>query len=179
MTGTPPSGWEDILRPGETILWQGQPGQDLHLSSKPMQILMGLVIAGFALFWIFATLTTGEDPGPMRLVLPLFGLIFVYQGLGMAGGFALWDAYKRRRTWYTLTDLRAFIRREVLGRTSLEQHEVADFAPVETEFGPHASVWFTHRPGRRGKRGRIGFYDIDDAHKVRDIIRELQKDQSA
>ena len=49
----PPQGWEDILDPGERILWQGRPEPGLlPVRLPPGQMVMGAIFTGFSLFWM-------------------------------------------------------------------------------------------------------------------------------
>lgn len=173
MTDAPPPGWEGILEPGERVLWQGQPTQGLRFDTRTSHTIMGLVVTAFAIGWTIVAARATWDQGLPSAALPLFGLYFIYQGLGKAGGFALWRAYVHSRTWYTLTDRRAFIATHVLGQRRLNDWRVAEFGEIVHDYGPPPCVWFAEAP--RGKNRRIGFRDIDEAYTVMSLLRDLQK----
>lgn len=113
MTGTartaPPPGWDGLLEPGGTILWQGQPvPRPFGPDWSPGQTLFGLVFAGFGIFWMRLTGDMDLDSAPpIFRAFPLFGLLPL--GLWAAAIRPLWVGQLMRRTRYTLNDRRAFI----------------------------------------------------------------------
>jgi len=167
------SGWDGILFPGERVLWQGQPDPRPDWSAlKPGQTVMGLGVAAFAAFWMSLAVGTGGVAG---VALSLFGLPFLILGVNMAGGPILWRAWTRRRTWYTLTDRRAFIATDILGRRTLDAYPIDGSAKIELEDGRH--IWFatdvvTTKRGPR--RRRIGFAHLREAGHVHALMRQVQ-----
>ncbi len=184
-----PPGWEGILEPGERILWQGAPDPRPRLTpGNLITALFGLVFAGFAVFWMLAALGAGAGWGA------LFGLPHLAIGAGLAW-WAVWGrVFRLRRSFYTLTDRRAFIatRWPLLGRR-LEIWPIEPGAPityVPPEDGRPGSVFFAtrtvvrshHDPDERGpwlrrsiERRPVGFEDIPDAEKVLGLIRRIQE----
>ena len=79
-------GWDGILYPGETVLWQGQPDPRPDWSRWRLHdTIFGLAFAGFALFWMATA--AGATGGPfMGIAFPLLGLPFLVLGLYRAGG---------------------------------------------------------------------------------------------
>ena len=74
------------LRPGERIAWQSI--QYPRLTGAPMAIfLFAIPWTAFALFWIgtawFMTRSVDGATDPLAMVFPLFGLPFVFVGMGM------------------------------------------------------------------------------------------------
>lgn len=186
-TAVPPPGWEDLLEPGETILWQGHPEPGITLRPiRPAQIAMGLVMTGFALFWTAMTVSmtrAGHAPWFFRNVFPLFGLIFVGAGLHMAGGYALTRAIARRFTWYTLTNRRAFIATNLPWQGKrLKSCTISANAPLDYDGDDPGTLWFaseTRRGNRRSYCVPIGFERIAEARKVHRLISDIQKGQTA
>jgi len=87
-----PTGWGDILDPGETILWQGRPDGAMVLKlSNIVMLVFGLFFAGFALFWMVLAASAGG-------VFWMFGLIHFSVGIGIAFGALFWSAYRRRHS---------------------------------------------------------------------------------
>ena len=199
-----PEGWEDILSPGETILWQGRPDSGVAWSDLlSMRSAYGAAMAAFAVFWMVqASRVTGfmtqsrlgsdqaEPLGGFSGMFPYFGLIVLAAGLYTMVGRLVWDAVKRRRTWYTLTDQAAYIATDLLGR-KLDRHEIRPDQPLELEDGEPGAVWFAerlvHHPGRWSSVGgdrryhepftarhRVGFERISDARAVWRLLREAQ-----
>lgn len=165
-------GWEGILDPGERIVWQGRP--DGAIVFKPANValfLFGLAFAGFALFWMIMAASAGG-------AFWMFGLLHFAVGLGMAFGAIGWDAYKRRHSWYTLTDRRAFIATNLpLSGKRLASYPI-DAGTRLSLTGTHpASLHFATRR-KRGKNGSydvpVGFERLEDAQRVYRLMRGVQ-----
>lgn len=176
-TRTQSSGWEGILEPGERVLWQGQPVPDLDWSEVDRRdIIFGLVFAGFAVFWmvVAAASTWGEGAA---MVLPLFGLFFLAIGLKRAGGSVLLDARRRRGTWYTLTDRRAFVASDLGGRRTLEAYPID--ATTRIDHDPtRGHIWFATdfvKKGRKSRKRRIGFTHLSETRTVHDLMQQVRE----
>jgi len=165
--------WDGILDADEEILWQGRP--DGMLSYKPDNIpvaLFGLVFAGFALFWMMMAASAGG-------MFWSFGLIHFSVGVGLIIGPNLWSAFRRRHSWYTLTNTRAFIATDmpILGR-KLKSWPIIQETPLEYIEGSPPSLKFateTRRGKNRSYEVAIGFDRIIDAREVYNMMRKLQK----
>ncbi len=91
-----------LARPGERILWFGQPRQGLFLRrSDAFVVPFTLVWAGFAVFWTIGATTAGAP-----LFFTLWGCMFVAVGGYMVVGRFFADAWQRKGTIYVLTDQR-------------------------------------------------------------------------
>lgn len=188
---TPRTGWEDILEEGELIVWQGRPHSRVIWSDLlSFETFFGLFFAGFSLFWIAGAwmMTSGlstSSAGGVDAIFsffPLFGLPFLAVGVYLVAGRIFWDAYQRRRTWYTLTNRAAYIARQTFGKRSLKRYDMVDMNSPDLQDGSPGSVFFAKevtayqtrsRHGRRRTRTRltpIGFRQIDDARKVYRLI---------
>ncbi|WP_112311897.1 hypothetical protein [Pseudogemmobacter bohemicus] len=184
MTGAPPPGWEDILDPGEVILWQGRPGARFDWSSLiHFRLLFAIPYTVFALFWI--VLVSGVKSGPpfpVNIIFILFGLPLAATGLAMCFGAPLGRWLRLRGSFYTLTDRNAFIATEILGRRRLERFPLNSRLYPALEEGLPGSVWFATRGwtmqnlsknsliGTAYIMGivsdRIGFEEIPEARRV-------------
>lgn len=168
------SGWEGILDEGETVLWQGRPdGRVVFRIGKAFQFVFGLFFAGFALFWMVMASQAGG-------AFWMFGLIHFSVGLAISFGALFWDAYRRRHTWYTLTDRRAFIATDMphKGR-QLQSYPIAPSTQLVFNPGPFATITFAHEE-RRGSKGRrytvpVGFERIADGDEVYRHLRRIQE----
>jgi hypothetical protein len=168
--------WDAILDDNEKIIWQGRPSGKIRFQPKNMfTLLFGLAFAGFALFWmIMASLAGG--------FFWMFGLIHFSAGIGIIVGPIFWPAFSARRTWYTLTDHRAFIASTtLLGQKKLKSYPITPDTPITltTNNDETGSVDFAQET-RRGNKGRrynvdIGFHNIPDATDVQRLIRDIQK----
>ena len=173
----PDDEWEGILDPGEKVLWQGRPDPGITIrAANVLTLIFGLFFAGFALLWMILASTAGG-------LFWMFGLIHFSVGLGIAFGGIFWEPWKRRHTWYTLTDRRAFIARDMplRGRT-LKSYPITDQTRLEFRDGPPGSIMFDHEMRRR-KNGHyrvdIGFERIAEASEVMRLMRQVQERQSA
>lgn len=93
------------LSPGERLLWMGQPQRGLRLSSSDLFVVpFSLLWCGFALFWEKNVLDSNAP-----LVFRLWGIPFVLVGLHFVVGRFFWDAWRRSRTRYAVTDQRVII----------------------------------------------------------------------
>ena len=115
----------DLLRPGEHVLWSGQPPQGLIVLRMQDLAVVPFFVAwtGFALFWeaavVWAQLSSDEGMFGPGLCMTLFGLPFVAIGLYMLVGRFIADVPARRNTHYALTDRRAMIVSGVRNRNVL------------------------------------------------------------
>ena len=167
-----PQGWDSILDPGEKILWQGRP--DGAVTLRPRNIMMlvfGLFFAGFALFWMIMAAQAGGG-------FWMFGLIHFSVGLGVIFSAVFWGAFKRRRSWYTLTNNRAIIASDlpIIGKR-LKSWPINAESILELEQGPPDTVNFaeTYKRGKNGAtRISIGFERIQGGRDVYRMMRSIQ-----
>ena len=177
MSNDIPPGWDGILDPGERILWQGRP--DSVVTWTPANIaasVFGLFFSGFAVFWMAMASRAGGS-------FWMFGLIHFLAGFAVGLGPPVWSAWRRRHTWYTLTDRRAFIATDVpMQGRKLKSYPIDAGTTLDFTGGPRASIHFAH-DYRRGKNGSyrvpIGFERIADGDKVYQLFREVQSRQGA
>lgn len=170
---TVPSGWEGLLDPGETILWQGRPDQRFHLSFDKLPIaVFGLFFTGFALFWMLGAAMGGGN-------FWMFGLIHFSVGAYMTGNALAGEALRHRATWYTLTDRRAFIATRTLTKgRQLQSFPIDKDTVFDYRAGPLATIYFNQQT-RRGNKGSsytvdIGFERIAEGDSVLALMRQIQ-----
>jgi len=134
------SGWEGILDKGEKILWQGRPDGKISLTPATIGTLgFGLLFAGFALFWMFMAAQAGGN-------FWMFGLIHFFVGLSLALVPIYAGSYKRRHSWYTLTNRRAFIASDLpLVGKKLVSYPIDKNSPLALIEGNPGSVIFAKR----------------------------------
>ena len=170
----PAAGWDGILDPGERILWQGRPEDGFEFRG-PMLVpmLVGAFFTVFALIWIAAVLAEGEP------LAALFGVIHLSVGLGLMAGAPLWQRHRRRHSWYTLTDRRAFIATDVWpeGRR-LNSWPITPEMKLTLIEGPPDTLNFamtTRRAKNRTRRVPVGFERIADGRAVLALMRGVQR----
>ena len=167
-----PTGWEGILDDGETVLWQGRPNASFVFKARYIfTTLFGLTFAAFALFWMFMARSAGGT-------IWMFGLIHFSAGIGLVIAPAFYSIWKRRHTWYTLTDRRAFIATDkpFSGR-KLKSYPIDSDTTLDYTPGHYSTIYFAHEH-RSGKNGTVhtpvGFERIEDGKAVYELIRDIQ-----
>ncbi|MDO5658927.1 MAG: hypothetical protein Q4G36_11480 [Paracoccus sp. (in: a-proteobacteria)] len=160
----------NFLSPGERILWQGRPRVALDLptimSADWKGMGGGLFMAGFALFW---TVMASQSGAP--LLFTFFGLFLLIQGVISALRPVIWPLFLRTRSYYTLTDQRAYIVTDVPGKgRRMTSTEIGNQTLVEWVDSNPPSLIF----GPYGMDNRLTFHNIDEAERVMRLIRDLQ-----
>lgn len=119
----------DVLLAGEKLLWKGAPEPGLKFQPRDFFLTaFGLFFFGFSVFWMYASRYEFEAP----IYFTLFGIPFVVVGAYISIGRYFWEAHKRGRTIYTLTDRRAIIRVNAFGQ-SQKTVTLDDLEEVELE----------------------------------------------
>ncbi|MGR3363889.1 MAG: aspartate carbamoyltransferase catalytic subunit [Maritimibacter harenae] len=170
---TPP-GWEGILDEGEEILWQGRPGQGFHFGAgNVVSAIFGLFFAGFALFWM---VMAASADGPFWM----FGLIHFSVGIALSAWAIYGNTWKRRHSWYTLTDRRAFIATDMpLKGKTLKSYPIGPTTVIDYRAGPPATINFAEE-FKRGSKGRsykvkVGFERLENGAEVMREVRRAQE----
>ncbi len=177
MTAARPSvvpGWEGLLDEGEEIVWQGRPdGKVVFRVGNIATFIFGLFFAGFALFWMVMASFAGG-------FFWMFGLIHFSVGIGISAGGLFWNAFKRRRSWYTLTNQRAFIASELplVGR-KLRSFPITAGTVLEFDNRDPATIYFASEQRRNNNKTytvKIGFERIENGREVFAKIGDIQQD---
>ena len=168
-----PGAWDGILDPGEEILWQGRPDQSFAIPPVNFgKAVFGLFFAGFATFWM---IMASQAPGPFWM----FGLIFFFAGVGMIAEALLMPTFRRRNTWYTLTDRRAFIAsKTLLGGRKLDSYPIdpdTKLSLIDLTLGTIHFAEKTKRTDNGTVQTAIGFERITDAREVYALMRQIQR----
>ena len=172
-----PEGWENTLEEGEIILWQGRPAPGI--SFTPVQVFatfFGFIFTSFALSWMVTAAKAGG-------FFWAFGLIHFTIGLGVLLSPLLLPAYMRKKTWYTLSNRKAYIAdMPILGGKRLRSYPITKDTPIEIKTNAYTTIIFAS-PQRSGKNNRsytvpIGFERLTDGDTVRGLIRQIQKDDA-
>lgn len=111
------------LLPEERILWSGQPAPGVHFTTADIFLVpFSLFWGGFAIFWEISALKSipSGAPGAVNVIFPLFGIPFVLMGLYLIFGRFIFKAWKKRRTYYAVTDRRVISLIRVFGDHFME-----------------------------------------------------------
>jgi hypothetical protein len=167
------NGWDDILDPDETIIWQGRPDGAFRLTFGSIAMAaFGTFFAGFALVWMFMASMGGG-------YFWMFGLIHFAVGVGIIVGAFVTRPLKNRRTWYSLSNKRAFIATNfpILGRR-LRSFPIGRDTSLSLDESALDSVYFateTYQKNNRTRTRRVGFEAIKDGTEVYRIMRDMQR----
>lgn len=177
-TQTTAPGWEGILDPDERILWQGRPDPGFHFGPGQLGTgLFALFFSGFAVFWMVMASRAGG-------AFWMFGLIHFSVGIAMFWSAILGATIRRRHTWYTLTDRRAFIATDLpLRGRQLKCYPITSQSRLTFAEGPLSTIHFA-REERRANKGRrymvdVGFERIEEGEKVYALMRKVRKSEGA
>lgn len=171
------SAWDGILAEDEHIIWQGQPVPLVKLPLRKLPFMaFGVLFAGFAVFWMVTALPAGGFL--WMAALPHFCV-----GITIAI-WPIWgQAFIHRRTWYTLTNRRAFIAENLpWKRNSLASYPITEDTPFEFDGEAKGSIWFGQRyPSSLTRKGpsRAGFENLEDAQTVYRYFLDVQRAQRA
>jgi hypothetical protein len=181
--------FQNDLTPGEVVLWTGQPNgsvifhpQDLYLI--PFSLLWG----GFAIFWELGVLGHWRSPhkaggNPFNWLMTVWGIPFVLVGQYFIWGRFVFDWWRKKRTFYAVTDKRLLIVEEVRNRkltsVRLTENTFLDKATRGDGIGTLRFGVPQVNPNRMSfgnfdTDGRPSFRDIEDVEHVYSMITTSQ-----
>ncbi len=181
------------LTSGESILWAAQPSTSVIFHREDLTLVpFSLFWGGFAIFWEAGV--AGLWGGPAKgagpsLFMMLWGVPFVLIGQYLIWGRFLVAAWKKRRTFYALTNRRAIVVQNGWSRQTASAY--VDTLPTlikessangigTLRFSPADSMW----SGRRGNWGvwdgmGVGsmpvFRDIEDMETAYRLVSEQRE----
>jgi hypothetical protein len=164
--------WEGILGEGEEIVWQGAPVQGVYWELGRRETLMAIAAAAGGITLVAFTL--GRSPEMANTVL-----VFLAWGVIAALVYHAWSFWNRRRTFYTLTNQRAFIATWHFGVQTLRAYPIATMRPLRLEDTRPGHVWFDHDTVQRKDRStgtweehivEVGFLNLANPREVNDLL---------
>jgi hypothetical protein len=189
------------LLPGEYLLWAGRPLRKVVFhSSDWIAIPFSLLWGGFAIFWEGAVAGYWGNPkhGPSGTPIEFFnlwGIPFV-----LAGQYLIWGrfarvAWKKKRTYYGLTNNRVIVVNVSSNRKQTAAYlNGLDACSLSTRSDGIGTIEFAPEPlqpgmlgfARRGQSlpsqavrnpdlSRLAFFDIQDARSVYQQIQALRE----
>jgi len=166
------------LEPQERVLWWGQPRRGIRFRQIDLFLVpFSLMWGGFAIFWEFLAVSKN---GPAFFAL--FGIPFVVIGLYLIAGRFVFDAWRRARTYYAVTQRRILI----LSRASLKSVELRNLSEMNLResrdgsgsltFGPHLGLsQLNHSFGVWGGTPPVPTFEfIPDVGQVHATVRRAQ-----
>lgn len=165
-------GWDDILNDGEHLIWQGQPDARVRFDGPTLPfVFFGAVFVFFALHWTISTLQEGG--------VWAFGMFQLFAGLGAIWAALFLGPLLARRTWYSLTNRRAFFASDLpfAGKT-LAAIDLRPSLGVSYDGKRLGTILFQGRA--KSLVGQIAettpsFSKLPDARHVYGLIRDIQK----
>lgn len=113
--------FQEDLRPGERLLWTGQPNPNRLLTAADgCMIPFSLMWGGFAFFWEAMAIGAFLKAGGMGIIMVLWGLPFCAVGAWLIFGRFFTLRSQRKRTYYGVTDQRLLF--VTLGRNRQMQY---------------------------------------------------------
>ncbi len=164
--------WEKLLDRDEEIVWQGRPDGEFSVEDVSIvMVVFGIFFSGFAIFWMAMASQAG-------ILFSLFGLPFVAAGVFLIANAVFGRTFRRRHSWYTLTNKRAFIATNFpVGGRRLKSYPITEENQLELVDGDFSSIYFA-KETRRGKNGTyetsIGFERLADGRDVYSLMRGIQ-----
>jgi hypothetical protein len=169
--------WDGILDPDEQIEWQGAPVQGLYWQLGRRKTLWAIAAAVGALTLLAFTYRPSTDGSGNPI------LVFLAWGVIAAVVYHAWSFWDRRRTFYTLTNKRAFIATWHFGVQTLRAYPIATMRPLRLVDTRPGDVWFDLDTAQRKDRstGRwedhiveVGFLTLADPREVHDALVRLR-----
>ncbi len=110
----------DLLK-DEKIMWSGQPDPDINFTRGDIFLVpFSLFFVGFTLMWfdaaIFSVPQNPDKSAGVIIFFYLIGFVFTVFGLYFTFGRFLYKKWKKRRTYYALTNQRALILTRMAGK---------------------------------------------------------------
>ncbi len=172
----------DLLK-GENIMWSGQPEPGVNFTKGDIFLVpFSLFFAGFSLMW-FGTVIFSEPLNPDKsagviIFFYLIGFVFTVLGLYFAFGRFLYKRWKKRKTYYALTDQRALVLTLAFGRrieaAFLDRlaslNKTVRSSGIGTIYFGNPS-WVSSVYGNSGMDFLTGFYsgDVPTFYDIRDV----------
>ena len=184
-SGTDLDAVERHLSSGERIEWVGRPDPAKHFTRGDVFLVpFSIMWGGFAIVWETLAIRNGGG-----IFFALWGVPFIAVGLYFAFGRFIVKANRKRRTIYAVTNRRVLT--IVRGRRgeSVEAMYLRSIPSVSTSaasngrgsvvFGLSTASWYGNSGMELFTRGQtadtgIGFYDIEDAPGVADLVERLR-----
>lgn len=114
-----------ILKSNESLLWTGKPRQGIIIKRIDAFVIpISLIWGGFAIFWEVSVISSGAP-----FFFKLWGIPFVLVGLYLIIGRFFFDAKRREKTTYGITENRIIIKSGVF-KESLKSLNIRNLSEI-------------------------------------------------
>ncbi|MEN6372464.1 MAG: hypothetical protein ABFD64_10685 [Armatimonadota bacterium] len=179
----------------ESIEWVGQPDPSIIFTKADIFLIpFSILWCGFAIFWEASALGITFKGGGAPLLFALFGVPFVLIGLYMVFGRFFYKAWKKRKTYYAVTNKRIIVITLGIGK-NIQAVFIRDIPMINQSIGANGmgslifgnTNWQFAMYGNTGmgyfgqyanNAAAIAFYDIRDAKTVYDLVNRIRNRQS-
>jgi hypothetical protein len=177
---------------GESVLWAGRPNPSVIFHQEDLYVIpFSLLWGGFAIFWeagVLGLWGTSSTRGGEPIFMQLWGVPFIVIGQYMIWGRFLVDAWKKRQTFYAVTNRRVIVIQNLWNRRTAAAY--IDTLPTidrESRSDGIGTLRFNERPSVFGRRQKASgswdssivdgvpvFRDIDDIETVYRLVADLR-----
>lgn len=181
-------GWDEVLDSGEALLWQGRPDPGFRFRWGHVPLAgVGLVLFVLAGMFLQHAAEAVQQQAENARGMVAFGVATAGLGLWAMVGPAVVDMLRRRGTQYALTDRRALVETDFLGK-GLVAWPIGPGSPIHLRKTRPPIVYFAlmrPRPGPydrlRGTRMNAGgkliaFEYIEDGEAVHDMLQRIREE---
>jgi hypothetical protein len=176
------------LSPGETIQWTGRPNpRVIFHRDDALMIPFSLMWGGFAIFWLMGATGMWDVPSKtsnhaFSLFAVIWGTPFVLAGQYLIWGRFLYAFWKKKRTYYAVTNRRALIVEQGLRNQTARSAFFESLSTIDKSVradgigsiafgGPVTSQW---QFGKNNPPRPPTFEDVDGAAAVYQIAISMQ-----
>ena len=182
----------DELLKDEQILWSGQPETSVVFNNADIFLVpFSLLWGGFAIFWEVMALSTGNNSDHKApAFFPLFGIPFVLIGLYFIFGRFWGKNYRKRRTYYFVTNKRVVILTNIFNK-NIQAEFIERISSINKTAASNGigTIRFGNSNMMTAMYGNTGmeffgsfygqdvpvFYDIKNVDKVYDTVNSIRK----
>lgn len=182
--------FQQELVSGERLIWTGQPNAFVLFTKED------IFLVPFTFLWfggassMFIPLLTNPTTLFQELPFSLFPLFFIFIGFYMAIGRFIYKILKKKQTYYAITDKRAIIYSNFLGK-SVEGIYFNSISTINKTIGSNGRGTIIFGNTNTASYNNTGldifgkttlspaFYDIDEAKIVYQRITELKKSEDS
>ena len=181
------------LTPGESILWAAKPNNSVIFHREDVFLIpFSLLWGGFAIFWEAGVAGLWDNfmkhSGPSYFMM-LWGIPFIVVGQYLIWGRFVYAGWKKRRTYYAVTNRRVLVIQE--GWKRLMSSAYLDTLPTMIKVGGSNGIgtlrFAPSEPAWSSRRGGFGtwdamavgdvpvFTDIDDLDSVYRLVSDQRE----